>query len=221
MTKDELYLRAIELAKKFLDVNCIAHPIFMRYSEMQSAGESARKRMQYVYQGPTQGTGTGYYYDGHLFVNVPRTAAPVNRPCARSWSYPCWKTDRTAVGVVAHEIGHHIEVKLAERGLLSAYEHGPAWRELIYKVKKQVSGYEPVASEAWAESIRLFILNPELLKLGIPQRYEFITKTVGLKPSESRPWREVLGNHPDYVRAGVKWIAIASRWPAAQQESLI
>lgn len=205
--REYLYVDGVSRCLQFLTINDLPVPMFFRYSEIEKVIDNRAKRfLEMVQNGPLQGTGTGLYRYNHIFVNVPVTALPVNKPRARSWSYPCWKTDRTAVGVLAHELGHHIECVLQERGKLIPHIHGAAWRDLITKCKKKVSGYEPVPSEAWAESMRLFILNPELLCLGIPERFKFI-QDVGLKCSEHRHWYEVLGNHPNYVEAGKKWIS--------------
>lgn len=198
MNKQKLYQLGIEASKQFLDYNELPQPIFMTY-EQALKGQyrpSAVELLRRVHSGPTQGTGTGLYYAGHVFVNIPRTAVPVARPSMRNWSWPGWKTDRTAVGVVAHEVGHHVEHELQSLGHITSTKHGIAWRAIISQHKKQVSGYEPVASEAWAESMRLFILNPDLLRKALPWRYDFIC-SVGLKPLPSllkKGWKKVLNN---------------------------
>lgn len=213
MTKAKLYFIGVEASIEFLDFNGMAHPIFMTYA---SALEGPKRRGMYtdndapkavrflrrVAAGPVLGTGTGLYSDGHVFVNVPHTAMPVQNPAYRSWSWPGWKTDRTAIGVVAHEVGHYVEHKLQ----LEA--HGPAWCAIIAKYKKQVSGYEPVPSEAWAESMRLFILNPDLLRKALPQRYEFIC-SIGLKALPrllKKGYAKVL-NNPAYLPAAERFVA--------------
>jgi hypothetical protein len=124
----------------------------------------------------------------------------------RNWSFPGYKVDRTAVGIVAHEVGHHLERYLQNKKVLRQ-EHREEWFNLIHSVKKQVSGYEPVPAEAWAETMRLFILNPDLLKQGIYPRYEFVVRVTNLIPSDRRTYKEVLNNHPVYCAAAERWIA--------------
>lgn len=200
----QLYEVGVNLARKFLDVNRLPHPEFYTYDEVSKlmGGTRVGKLVERFRNMPLIGGMTGYYHQGMVLVNVPVTCLPVDRPAYRSWSYPCWKTDRTAVGVVAHEVGHHIERVLQQSGVLTPETHGPEWRRVMKG--KRVSGYEPVPSEAWAETLRLFILNPYLLKFAIPRRYKFVRQF--LKPSEQRTWRAVLLDHPAYCEQGNKWI---------------
>jgi hypothetical protein len=114
------------------------------------------------------------------------------------------------MGVVAHELGHYLEDWLQRKDRMTKTD-GADWRDIIankdkqYRSrKKQVSGYEPVPSEAWAESCRLFILNPDLLQKAIPERYKFISKF--LKPSETRHWFNVL-NNPNYFGPAERWMS--------------
>jgi hypothetical protein len=205
--RETLYLEGLRLALRFLKKNRIAEPVFMTYDEALSIRptESTPLRLlAKVSGGPAVGSGTGLYSHGYVFVNVPATALPVEKPGYRNWSYPGWKTDRTAVGVVAHELGHYVEHQFQKEGRLIYGKHGELWREVIVKNRKRISGYEPVPSEAWAETMRLFILNPDLLRHAIPARYEFI-RAVGLKPSERRNWYEVIPNQR-YWETGERWI---------------
>ena len=195
--RELLYQESLARCRRFCNINNIGEPTFLKYSEIdQCPNAHVRLFMRKVMGGPTVGSGTGYYHPedrGYVFVNLPRTALPVHRPMKMSWSYPGWKTDRTAYGVPAHEVGHHAEVQLKKMGRLDV-RRGEEWRELIQRVKKQVTSYEPVPSEAWAETIRLFITNPDLLMRGIPERYGFCL-SVGLKPVELTPWESVINNH--------------------------
>lgn len=214
-TKEALYQEGLRLARKFLKVNRIPEPAFYTYEEALAGAQSLIETYPFrllhkVANGPLVGTKTGLYTDSHIFVNVPVTAWPVQKPQARSWSWPGWKTDRTAIGVVAHELGHYLEHYFQIMGQLSIEECRGSWMDIIenhnkqYRSrKKQVSGYEPVPSEAWAESCRLFILNPDLLQRGLPERYNFIRKFV--RPSEGRQWFEVLGNS-NYYKPAERWM---------------
>jgi len=103
---------------------------------------------------------------------------------ARSWSFPGYKTDRTPVGVIAHETGHHIDAML---GIL---RHGA--NDLQHVVKQKITSYEPNTSELIAETLRLFILNPDLLSIVAPDRFWYMRHVVGLVPSEERDCLAVL-----------------------------
>lgn len=183
MTKLDLYYIGMQASMEFLSCNDLPDPIFMTYEEATASQEKyhALQLLRRVIDGPKLGTGTGLYSDDHVFVNVQATAWPVQEPAMRSWSWPGWKTDRTAVGVVAHEVGHYV-ADVVSRGKSAAVKAAQRelWLRIISKGKK-VSGYEPVPGEAAAESLRLFILNPDLLRKAIPARYNFICE-LGLKP---------------------------------------
>ena len=204
-TKEELYLEGLARARRFLDRNAILFPLYRTYKQLDMVISDSVKTYfrRATANGRTQGTGTGLYYEGYVFVNVPRTALPVFQPEQRNWSWPGYKVDRTAIGVVAHETGHYVEHQLRRLGRIDG-SHGERWRAILKENKKAVSGYEPVPDEAWAESMRLFILNPDLLRRGIPARYKFI-ESLGLVPTERRPWQAVLDNDA-YDLATERWI---------------
>ena len=138
---------------------------------------------------------TGGTYYGHwispnrIFVNVAKATSPA-RVRGRVWSYPGYKIDRTCAGILAHEFGHHI----AGHTKMNAND----WRKVVAETLP-VSGYEPTANEAWAESMRIFILNPDLLRQGRRLRYEYITQYFG--PLHNATWQEVLKNAPEFILA--------------------
>ena len=217
MTKLDLYELSLEASNEFLAVNEVKRPVFMTYEEAgvaepyHTTNRAITFLRRFVAQDDrTQGSGTGLYYDGHVFVNIPRTATPVREPGYRAWSWPGWKTDRTAVGVVAHEVGHYVEDKvLGHRSAAQRAAHRTAWFGLLKRYKRQVSGYEPVPAEAWAETMRLFILNPDLLQRALPERYGFILGC-DIKPVTrllKKGWRKVLSNLA-YEPAAERWIGV-------------
>jgi hypothetical protein len=214
-TKDvrgSLYLRGIALSTEFLELNNLDVPAFVTYqfvadrNLINPQAQFFRRAVHLGLQGAATGRYTGLYYDHWVFVNVPHTAMPVQKPAVRAWSWPGWKTDRTALGVVAHEVGHHVECvwgpPLSRR-----------WAEELKRNRKRpISGYEPTAGEAWAETLRLFILNPDLLRLGAPWRYRLLTGDAFLlKPIArllKKGWRKVL-NNPNYEPAAERWLGSA------------
>ena len=140
--------------------------------------------------------GYGLYEHEKIKVNVQATATP-QRTRGRAWSFPGHKSDRTAAGVVCHETGHHayFNCKLP-RG----------WREVV-AATRPITSYEPSAGEAYAESLRLFILNPDLLRLGRPERYKYITEYHGLRPVVTLEWRAVLEHAPEHILAAAEKFA--------------
>ena len=217
MTKQDLYAIGVQAAQEFLRLNSLKEPKFSTYEEAMlhsdkwdSRGLKAADFLRRVVRmdGRTVGSGTGLYYDGYVFVNVPRTAAPVQHPVMRQWSWPGWKTDRTAIGVVAHEVGHYVEHRMQLDGKLTRENHREEWFALCKH--ERVSGYEPVPAEAWAETLRLFILNPALLRAACPRRYTFVDGC-GLKATPRllrKGWRKVLGNSA-YDAAAERWIGVS------------
>ena len=210
--KEQLYQRGVKLAKRFCDVNKIPHPIFITYDELshafvstQETADAIRFARKVMPNAALVGAHTGLYSRGVIFVNVAVTALPVQQPGMRRWSWPGWKTDRTAVGVVAHELGHYVEECLRSRDE-RWWGRSPEWDSILKQHKKQVSSYEPKQWEAWAETMRLFILNPHLLKFALPHRFQFIKDQCSLKPSEPRGWNTVLANK-NYFAAAERWIA--------------
>lgn len=129
-------------------------------------------------------------------VNLSNCALPVGVPGHR-WSFPGYKADVTPGGVVAHETGHHVHFLLGYPAVTTDW------------YRKKISGYEPNWAESVAESVRLLISNPELLREGTPARWGVMTGTWGLQPVHDRPWRQVLegqGAHPRIVVAAENWV---------------
>jgi hypothetical protein len=181
ITRRRLYDEGLAIAKEFLALNNIVIPRFI-LKDLNS---------------------TGLYYENKVFVNLPATTTPVPRPYHMRWSWPGWKTDRTAIGVVVHETGHHVMDNIRQ------FPHR-YWNALRKKTKK-ISSYEPNADEAWAESMRVFILNPDLLRLAVPARYNLIC-SCGVQPIAKRladGYAACLDNNPYYIEAAQKWIAAA------------
>lgn len=200
ITKQELFNMGVELSRKFLSVNDLYVPTYVTYEEVfatypQNSWE--RRCLERMQRGPGQGYGTGYYNWNTCFVNLKKAAHPVMRPGCSSWSFPCYKIDREPCGVVAHETGHHVDK------VLGYPARGTTWARVV-KHSQAITSYEPNLDESWAETLRLFILNPDLLRQASTPRYKFVTS--GLKPSETRDFRAVL-DHPTYIAQAERWIA--------------
>ena len=170
MTKDELAERSVKHIQNFLQMNNLPVPEFVM-SEYPDAKNKFQK--------------TGHYSrkEGKVYLNAANTRNPVMKPGGMQWSYPGYKVDKTPLGVLAHEIGHHID-------------HTMKFDENTFPYKgEKVTGYEPTVHEAIAESLRLFMLNPDLLHTIAPKRYQFFLDN-GLKPTVKQSWKEVLHGAP-------------------------
>lgn len=178
--KQEAFEKAIFISKEFYKKNKLALPKEYRIADFNHFG---------LYE----------YYPKRISINVKRTRVPVKTP-GFSYSFTGHKSDVTVAGVVCHETGHHVENMLGYNKCLEKLAE-------IKRKESQVTSYEPNIHETFAEMMRLFILNPDLLKKGRPMRYKFITKTLGLKPLHKKRWKSILHNaHPKIVKAANSWI---------------
>jgi hypothetical protein len=137
----------------------------------------------------------GLYDRGEIFIDIKACRPPVKTPGFR-WSYTGYKADLTPAGVIAHELGHHVDSRLKKPS-----------RKMSTDGEKKVSSYEPNRSEAFAESMKLFLLNPDLLYEGRPKRYQFLRESCGLSPVIIEEWRVMLFHaHPRLLTAAKGWI---------------
>lgn len=129
---------------------------------------------------------TGLFFDDKcIWVSIDNSAAS-GRGNYRKWSFPGYKVDRTPFGVVCHEFGHFVWLRLVK-----GTERVDKWYE-IWRRTPRVTSYEPVAAEAFAETIRLFLTNSDLLKMANPIRYAFLTRGLGLWPVVTENFARVL-----------------------------
>lgn len=110
--------------------------------------------------------------------------------------------DHTALGVLCHEVGHHVDYTLNPRAYSRSKVSG--FSDLL-DIEPEVSEEEFNVHESFAEAIRLFITNPGLLRRGRPARWELLTGQLGLRPLHNHGWRFVLRKAPKYVHSAVEW----------------
>jgi hypothetical protein len=138
---------------------------------------------------------------GYIGINLPATRLPVFNPVnGRLQSFPGNKTDRTPAGVLAHEVGHYVDINNRAKFNLAS-----EFRALI-GVENSVSSYDTIEVERVAEAFRLFILNPKLLQQGRPKAYTILQKH--FKPVHQLPWR--LAFH--YTKAKATYIDWCEKW---------
>lgn len=142
--------------------------------------------------------GVYWYKTQKIAVNILLCKPPVKVP-VRSYTFTGYKADLTVAGVLAHELGHHVW-----RHALTPKQR-TAWRKHVPGTPA-VSGYEPNIEEAFAETTKLFVLNPKLLEEGRTLRHELFMH-FGLKPATDAPWTEILQHaHPKLIAAAHNWI---------------
>lgn len=139
-----------------------------------------------------------------------KCASPVKRPGYR-WSFTGYKADLTAPGVIAHEMGHHVwECVIRDD---AGKRHARWQRNLIRNWRAFVSdepapsGYGATSThEDFAESFKLFLLNPDLLYIGRPRRHAFFVTQLYIYPIVEATWHEVLQNaHEKIIDAVQRW----------------
>lgn len=177
-TKSEMWEAGIVHAGKFCQANGLPEPTIT---------QTAVKDWPF---------GTCAYYrmtpdgKGKVVVCVQKTASVGT--AAQAWSYPGYVADRTPYGVIAHEIGHHVDYLMG--GNKGAYwsDYGVGIRAV--SAEPPITSYAPNTAEWFAEMARLFITNPALLKAIRPKTYGLLI--MQLKPVETRGWEEVLMGAP-------------------------
>lgn len=110
-----------------------------------------------------------------------------------AWSYPGWLADRTPYGVIAHELGHHVDLY---NGMV---HRGPYYSEFSTLIRAKsgeipITSYCPNDAEWFAEMFRVFITNPDLLRQVRPQTWALMF--AHFCPVETRGWAHVLADAP-------------------------
>jgi hypothetical protein len=188
---------ALDVAMKYVD-EFLIHNELEDYSDLITHAEGTCDE---------NWTGRGFYDSGtrQIYVNLKASLPPVKTP-GFSWSFTGYKADLTAPGVLAHEVGHHVQ-NMLELGRVGRVEIVRLMND-VRKHEPQVSSYEPNIDESFAEAMKLFILNPELLRVGRPKRWSVLTNVLGLKPLHDEDWRCILQHaHVRLIAAAENWIA--------------
>lgn len=195
--KFDLYRIGLRRAYAWLEAHNMRKPSYL-FSSIEEANAKFKNFMPKSWYGAQRNDRHGSV----IAVNVSKCRVATRIP-GWSWSYPGYKTDLTPYGVLCHEIGHHVDRLLGSRGDVSERK---AWRDVV-AVEEEVSGYEPNHQEAFAEAFRLFLTNPDLLKNGRPERWEYFTEKLQLSPPHEHRWRVVLKHaHPRIISAAESWV---------------
>lgn len=188
--------KGIKSASQFLKINAIPQPDIKLiyawghdlYPEDGMSGEAK----------PLD-KGRYYHRSKVVKLNLARCGVPVTS-IGCGWSIPCSKSDTTPMGVICHEMGHHVHHFLGYEHVLSLMN----W----YDDRFAVSGYHPNKTEALAEAMRIFILNPDMLRRKQWPWFDFFTKTLGLKPMCMDSLESVLIDAPARVITSVvRWVS--------------
>lgn len=110
----------------------------------------------------------------------------------QGYSFPGWRADCTIHGVLAHEFGHAVHfARMGER------EQSRVRWEREWRAAKLERVTRYCGANSWehvAETLRVFILNPALLRSVAPRAFEYMSTQFfgGLRPLHDVPAGEVL-----------------------------
>lgn len=136
------------------------------------------------------------YYDyknKSIYIDLSHCANEADNP-GFCWSHRHYFVDREPCGVLCHELGHYLHDVLTDT-------------KLTLPKERKITSYEPNKYERFAETIKLFILNPDLLNKYDPKRYDVLVNKLKLKPIITTDWKTTFGDiNEKYIKACEKRI---------------
>lgn len=181
MNKWDMLTNGIALAAEFCRENGIAMPEIEESDRPAHFGTCA------------------YYRPTTITITVSKCAAIGT--AGRAWSFPGYAVDRTPYGVIAHELGHHVDAHRGANPPTSRDYYSEYSRAIRAEVKEApittyLGGDPRYADAEWfAEAFRLFVTNHDLLRLIRPRTHARLL--ADFKPVERRPWEEVMAIAPE------------------------
>lgn len=142
-----------------------------------------------------------YYRFNYIAICLECCGYPCGLETSMNWTWPGSTIDREPFGVICHELAHACDV---HRGQVKHITTGKYWSEYSKAIQEttrepKLTNYCPNHAEWFAEIFRVFITNPNLLKLLRPKTYNLLIDD-GWKPVVKRDWKEAMGtNVPDRV----------------------
>ncbi len=131
-----------------------------------------------------------YYRANVIHICVERCAIPGR--AGRGWSWPGYPVDRTPYGVLAHELGHHVDWHVSERK--KVYGGDFSSRIAVETREERLTSYCPNHQEWFAELFKLFVTNPDLLWRIRPRTHNVLAGRFNpVQPLRS--WEEELVAH--------------------------
>lgn len=179
MTIKDLFHRGLEHCEAWCALNAIDMPI-----------------VEAVWSGAADFGVCAYYRSRVIYIWPNQCARP--GMAGRAWSYPGYTVDRTPYGVLAHELAHHVDHAHGAGG----GTYGRKWRDATEA--KPISGYCDNDNEWFAEMFRVYVTNPDLLRVLRPEVHRLMAEY--WNPVELRPWREVLAGAPRQIAVAEKRI---------------
>lgn len=175
--KYDLYQDGVDLVDKFCAANGIEPP------EIEEINPGDR-----LYEGIQA---CGWYRKGTISI-APAKCAFLGRG-GPYWSWPGYVIDRTPYGVMAHELGHHVDLLNADKKK-GSYSSDFSQKIMEESKETKLTNYCPNPAEWFAEMFRLFLTNPHLLSKLRPETYQLLLSYFA--PVEKRTWKQVLSKAP-------------------------
>ena len=128
-----------------------------------------------------------YWRNDTIYICPTLCASPGR--AGRRWSWPGYVVDRTPYGVICHETGHHVDWHS---------QRGPKSYSSVLRQQSQeppITSYCPNDDEWFAEIFRLFLTNPDLLRLLRPKSFKLLA--TDFKPEIDANWHKVLETAPE------------------------
>jgi hypothetical protein len=138
-----------------------------------------------------------YYRDNEIHIWID-SCADYGR-AGRQWSWPGYVVDRTPYGVLAHELGHHVDKQHGPRGGFRSH----VWRPLD---AAPLTSYCPNDNEWFAELFRLFVTNPDLF-YGLRPKVQDLFFADWPHRAEMRGWQTVLADSDRHIKAASNKLA--------------
>ena len=139
-----------------------------------------------------------YYRPQYIDICTTKCSFPAAPLRSRNWNWPGATTDKTPYGVIAHELGHHVdwtvsEVKWRYYGNFSKDLHAASG-------EPPITDYEADKFWEWfAECFRLFLTNAALLKLLRPRTYALLRARFEPVSCESDWKSNLVGDPPERI----------------------
>lgn len=164
LSRQNLAWTGIALARNFLKANNLAIPAYVLSEHKNRYGVC------------------GYFESSRNDTGLVMVSVPMCAHRNPKFSWPGFISDRTPLGVLAHETGHFVDWQMGDVA------------SRIRKATKEraITSYTPNDQEWFAEMFRLFITNPDLLKAIRPLTYREINTGLGLDPVVHASYTEVL-----------------------------
>jgi hypothetical protein len=173
-TKQSLFDRGHDLIMRFCDRNGLTLPSVVR-----------------VPKADWHVNACAYYRPVEIKICLERCAAI--GVAGMAWSFPGHSVDRTPYGVLAHELGHHVDMQRSTRRDRYRGDFSVGMRAATGE--EPLTSYCPDDGEWFAEMFRLFVTNPDLLGELRPRTYRALADQ--FKPVFLDTWRERLAGAPD------------------------